>query len=338
MPGKNPPHHNEPVGTASDSSSTGLPDLGTADEPVGTGSHPDSRTSDSAETERAGKEKISPPEQRQPEPGLDQELKPKADHGERSYQGRDRLAGKRALITGGDSGIGAAVAIAFAREGASVALAYLPAEQPDADAIAGLVEEAGVEVHLLPGDLRDREYRGSLVDEAVAALGGLDILVNNAGKQISVESLEELSDEQIEATFDVNIFAMFALSRDALKVIPAGGSIINTTSIQAFDPSDHLMDYASTKGAISNFTKTLASQAAKRGIRVNAVAPGPIWTPLQPSDGQPIEALPKFGHDTWLGRAGQPVELAPAYVFLASDEASYVVGSTVHVNGGKNQP
>lgn len=292
----------------------------------------------SPQSSRAGKERISPPEQRQPEPGLDQKLQPKADHGERSYQGRDRLAGKRALITGGDSGIGAAVAIAFAREGADVALAYLPSEEPDAQAIAAVLDDAGIDVHRLPGDLRDRGYRDSLVDEASAALGGLDILVNNAGKQISVESLEELSDEQVEATFDVNIFAMFALSRAALKVLPEGGSIINTTSIQAFDPSDHLMDYAATKGAISNFTKSLASQAAKRGIRVNAVAPGPIWTPLQPSDGQPIEALPEFGHDTWLGRAGQPVEVAPAYVFLASDDASYVVGSTVHVNGGKNQP
>ncbi|MGV2950763.1 SDR family oxidoreductase [Glutamicibacter sp. AGC46] len=308
MPEKNPQHRNEPLGT-------------------GTGGE-----------DRAGKEKISPPEQRQEEPGLDRDLEPKADHGERSYKGRDRLAGKRALVTGGDSGIGAAVAIAFAREGAKVALAYLPAEQPDADAIAGVLEDAGVEVHLLPGDLRDRNYRDSLIDEAVTALDGLDILVNNAGKQISVESLQELSDEQVEATFDVNIFAMFALSRAALQVLPEGGSIINTTSIQAFDPSDHLMDYAATKGAISNFTKSLASQAAKKGIRVNAVAPGPIWTPLQPSDGQPIEALPEFGHDTWLGRAGQPVEVAPAYVFLASDEASYVVGSTVHVNGGKNQP
>lgn len=295
-------------------------------------------TDPAADTQRAGKERISPPEQRQPEPGLDSKMQPKADHGERTYKGHDRLKGKRALITGGDSGIGAAVAIAFAREGADVVLAYLPAETSDALTVAQVLEDAGVEVKHLPGDLRNRSYRDSLVDEAAVALGGLDILVNNAGKQISVESLQDLSDEQVEATFDVNIFAMFALSRAALKVIGKGGSIINTTSIQAFDPSDHLMDYAATKGAISNFTKSLASQAAKQGVRVNAVAPGPIWTPLQPSDGQPIEALPEFGHDTWLGRAGQPVEVSPAYVFLASDEASYVVGSTVHVNGGKNQP
>lgn len=292
----------------------------------------------SQQPERAGKERISPPKQQQSEPGLDLKMQPKADHGERSYHGRERLAGKRALITGGDSGIGAAVAIAFAREGAKVALAYLPSEEPDARAVTTVLEDAGVEVHHLPGDLRERSYRDTLIDEAVTSLGGLDILVNNAGKQISVESLLELSDEQVEETFDVNIFAMFTLSRAALQVLPAGGSIINTTSIQAFDPSDHLMDYAATKAAISNFTKSLASQAAKKGIRVNAVAPGPIWTPLQPSHGQPIEALPEFGHDTWLGRAGQPVEVAPAYVFLASDEASYVVGATVHVNGGKNQP
>ncbi|GAA1406579.1 dehydrogenase [Glutamicibacter uratoxydans] len=293
---------------------------------------------ESSSTDRAGKERISPPKQQQPEPGLDAEMTPLADHGESSYEGRGRLEGKRALITGGDSGIGAAVAIAFAREGADVALAHLPVEDRDAENIESVLENAGVQVHRFPGDLRDRGYRDGLVDEAAAALGGLDILVNNAGKQISVESLDELPDSQVEATFDVNIFAMFALSRAALKVIGQGGSIINTTSIQAFEPSAHLMDYAATKAAISNFTKALAEQAAPRGIRVNAVAPGPIWTPLQPSEGQPIEALPKFGHDTWLGRAGQPVEVAPAYVFLASDEASYVVGSTVHVNGGKNQP
>lgn len=297
-------------------------------------SQPDS----SASVGKAGKERISPPKQQQPEPGLDQKLEPQADHGENSYQGRGRLTGKRALITGGDSGIGAAVAIAFAREGADVALAYLPVEEPDARNVATVLEDAGVSVHHFPGDLRDHGYRNGLVDEAAAALGGLDILVNNAGKQISVEHIDELPDSQIEATFDVNIFAMMALSRAALKVLESGGSIINTTSIQAFEPSAHLMDYAATKAAISNFTKTLAEQAAPKGIRVNAVAPGPIWTPLQPSEGQPIEALPKFGHDTWLGRAGQPVEVAPAYVFLASDEASYVVGSTIHVNGGKNQP
>lgn len=353
------PDHTEPVGTPNDASSKHASASGEHNEPVGTGKdttedednpasgHPDHNepvgtggggAADAGRAKRAGREKISPPEQRQPEPGLDSELIPLADHGEQSYVGRGRLTGKRALITGGDSGIGAAVAIAFAKEGADVALAYLPVEESDARTVAQVLEEAQVEVHHLPGDLRDRGYRDSLVQQAVQALGGLDILVNNAGKQISVPSIDQLSDEQVEATFDVNILAMFTLSRAALKHLPEGGSIINTTSIQAFDPSPHLLDYAATKGAISNFTKGLAAQAAEKGVRVNAVAPGPIWTPLQPSDGQPIEALPKFGHDTWLGRAGQPVEVAPAYVFLASDEASYIVGTTIHVNGGKNQP
>ncbi|GAA0203422.1 hypothetical protein GCM10009526_27620 [Glutamicibacter creatinolyticus] len=333
------PQHNEPVGTGDGHSGRKQAGPGAPHEPVGTGGvETSSGGGDGDRAQRAGKEKISPPEQRQPEPGLDSEMIPLADHGERTYQGRDRLTGKRALITGGDSGIGAAVAIAFAREGADVALAYLPQEESDALSIAQVLEEAGVEVHHLPGDLRDRSYRDSLVDEAVKALGGLDILVNNAGKQISIESIDQLSDEQVEATFDVNILTMFTLSRAALKHLGEGGSIINTTSIQAFEPSAHLLDYAATKGAISNFTKGLAQQAAERGVRVNAVAPGPIWTPLQPSDGQPIEKLPKFGHNTWLGRAGQPVEVAPAYVFLASDDASYVVGSTIHVNGGQNQP
>lgn len=281
---------------------------------------------------------ISPPEQQQPEPGLDEHLTPEADHGEKSYRGRDRLSGKRALITGGDSGIGAAVAIAFAREGATVALAHLPSEQPDADRIADLLEDAGVEVHHFPGDLHDTAYREALIDDAVSAMGGLDILVNNAGRQIAVEDISELTDEQVRDTFETNILAMFTLSRNAVKVMEPGSSIINTTSIQAYQPSPQLLDYASTKAAINNFTKGLAAQVAAKGIRVNAVAPGPIWTPLQPSHGQFPEKLPDFGTKTWLGRAGQPVELAPAYVFLASDDASYVVGSTIHVNGGEPTP
>ena len=292
----------------------------------------------SENTPRAGRERISPPAQQQPEPGLDSEMTPLADHGERGWTARNRLEGKRALVTGGDSGIGAAVALAFAREGADVALAFLPEEESDARHVQQLAEQAGAAVHLFPGDLRDREYRGALVDAAARALGGLDILVNNAGKQVSVEDFEDLDDEQVEATFDINIMAMFALSRQALKHLGPGSSIINTTSVQAFDPSPHLVDYAASKAAIHNFTKSLAAQLAPKGIRVNAVAPGPIWTPLQPSHGQPVQALPEFGHDTWLGRAGQPVELAAAYVFLASDEASYVVGSTLHVNGGQSQP
>ncbi|MEH0108675.1 SDR family oxidoreductase [Tersicoccus sp. MR15.9] len=283
-------------------------------------------------------ESISPSKQHQDPPGLDSEMTPKADLGESTYTGSNRLSGRRALITGADSGIGAAVAIAFAREGADVALAYTPAEQSDAERIAGLVKDAGRTAVLLPGDLLDKQYRDGLVDDAAGQLGGLDILVNNAGKQVAVETLEELTDEQVEQTFAINIVAMYALSRAALKHLPAGGAIINTTSIQAYEPSPTLLDYAATKAAINAFTKGLAQQLAERGIRVNAVAPGPIWTPLQVSGGQPKDALPEFGKSTPLGRAGQPAELAPAYVFLASAESSYVLGETLNVNGGMPTP
>jgi NAD(P)-dependent dehydrogenase (short-subunit alcohol dehydrogenase family) len=282
--------------------------------------------------------KISPPEQDQPEPGLDSKLEPQADHGENSYVGTGRLKGRRALITGGDSGIGAAVAIAFAREGADVALSYLPAEEEDARHVISTIEKEGRVGIGLPGDLTDPEYRKGLADLAAEALGGLDILVNNAGKQLSVDKFEDLDEEQVRKTFEVNIIAMFTVTREALKHLPEGASIINTTSIQAYEPSPNLLDYASTKAAINSFTKGLAIQLAPRGIRVNAVAPGPIWTPLQVSDGQPKEKLPKFGQNVPLGRAGQPVELAPAYVFLASAESSYVVGETLNVNGGKPSP
>ena len=282
--------------------------------------------------------RISPPKQDQPEPGLDAKLEPLADHGEASYVGTGRLKGRKALVTGGDSGIGAAVAIAFAREGADVAIAYLPAEAEDARKIIAVIEAEGRVGIGLAGDLLDAQYRNSLADEAAEKLGGLDILVNNAGKQIAIENLEDLDDEQVMQTFQVNILAMFTVTRAALKHLPAGASIINTTSVQAYDPSPTLLDYASTKAAINAFTKGLAVQLAPRGIRVNAVAPGPIWTPLQVSDGQPKDALPKFGHNVPLGRAGQPVELAPAYVFLASAESSYVVGETLNVNGGKSTP
>ena len=282
--------------------------------------------------------RISPPKQDQPEPGLDAKLEPTADHGETSYVGTGRLKGRKALITGGDSGIGAAVAIAFAREGADVAIAYLPAEAEDAAKIISLIEAEGRVGIGLPGDLLDEDYRNSLADVVAEKLGGLDILVNNAGKQIAIEKLEDLSDEQVLETFQINILAMFTITRAALKHLPDGASIINTTSVQAYDPSPTLLDYASTKAAINAFTKGLAVQLAPRGIRVNGVAPGPIWTPLQVSDGQPKDKLPKFGHNVPLGRAGQPVELAPAYVFLASAESSYVVGETLNVNGGKSTP
>lgn len=281
---------------------------------------------------------IEPRDQEMAEPGLDAELAPRADHGEQTYRGTGRLTGRKALITGGDSGIGAATAIAFAREGADVAISYLPSEEGDAQRIAGILREAGVTVATLPGDLRDPEYCRRLVDDTVAALGGLDILVNNGGKQIYQESLEDITDEQFDDTFKTNVYAMFWITKAALKHLSAGATIINTTSIQAYSPSDILVDYASSKATINAFTKALAQQLAPKGIRVNAVAPGPIWTPLQPTEGQPPEKLEQFGQDTPLGRMGQPAELAPAYVFLASAESSYVAGETLNVNGGMPTP
>lgn len=281
---------------------------------------------------------IEPPEQQQDEPGLGTEMTPKADIGEFSYVGTGRLVGRKALISGGDSGIGAAVAIAFAREGADVAITYLPDEEQDARDVLRILEGTGRTAVGLPGDLSEAAFCTQVVDDAAERLGGLDILVNNAGKQIDVPKLEELTDEQVEQTYQTNILAMFRTSRAALAHLPAGATIINTTSVVAYMPSPSLLDYASTKAAINNFTKGLASQLAGKGIRVNSVAPGPIWTPLQPSGGQQPEALPEFGQSTPLGRAGQPTELAPAYVFLASPESSYVLGATIHVNGGMPTP
>lgn len=281
---------------------------------------------------------ITPPEQDQPEPGLDAELIPNTDRGEDSYRGTGRLEGRRALITGSDSGIGAAVAIAFAREGADVALSYLPEEEEDAQYVARLIEDAGRTALCLPGDLSDPEFCRDVVRQAADGLGGLDALVNNAGRQIAVKDIADLTDEQWEHTFATNIHAMFRVVKAALEFLPAGSTIVNSTSVQAYSPSAHLIDYASTKAAINNFTKGMATQLAPRGVRVNGVAPGPIWTPLQVSDGQPKEALPHFGKNTPLGRAGQPTELAPAYVFLTSAESSYVLGETLNVNGGQPTP
>lgn len=284
-------------------------------------------------------EQIEPPKQDLPEPGLDKDIEPKTDRGQHSYRGTGRLEGRKALITGGDSGLGAAVAIAYAREGADVALNYLPAEQEDAEWVRDAVADTGRKVVLLPGDLSEREAAVQLVDQAAEELGGLDILVNNAGRQIAVEGgLEALTDEQVEDVYNVNVFSFFRVTRAALKHLPAGSSIVNSTSIQAYKPSPTLIDYASTKAAINNFTKGMAEQLAPKGIRVNSVAPGPFWTPLQVSDGQPKEKLPNFGQDTGLGRAGQPTEIAPAFVFLASAESSYVVGETLNVNGGMPTP
>lgn len=281
---------------------------------------------------------IHPPTTQMPEPGRDADLRPRADHGEESYVGSGRLMGRRALITGGDSGIGAAVAIAFAREGADVAIVYRPEEEQDALAIVEQIRSAGRSALALSGDLTQRPFCDDVVRRTVAAFGGLDILVNNAGKQIFCTDLAELPDEQFDRTMKTNIYAMFWLTKAALPHLPAGGTIINTTSVQAYLPSEVLVDYATTKAAINTFSKALAQQLAPRGIRVNAVAPGPIWTPLQPSAGQPPEKLPDFGSQTAMGRPGQPAELAPAYVFLASSESSYVVGETLAVTGGMPTP
>lgn len=282
--------------------------------------------------------KLEIPEQRQTEPGLDAELIPKADHGEDSYEGMGRLKGRKALITGADSGIGRAVAIAYAREGADIVLNYLPSEEVDAKEVVALIEAAGQKAVACPGDISNEDFCKHLVETAVKELGSIDILVNNAGKQIYIESLEELTSEQIQQTYAVNVFAMFWITKAALKHMPKGAAIINTTSIQAYQPSEGLLDYASTKAAIANFTHGLGKQLAPKGIRVNGVAPGPIWTPLQPSYGQPMEKLVKFGEQVPFGRAGQPAELAPTYVFLASQESSYMTGEIIGVTGGQHLP
>lgn len=278
--------------------------------------------------------KLDIPEQRQSEPGLDNALEPLADHGQDSYEGHDRLNGRKAFITGGDSGIGRAVALAYAREGADVAFTFLPSEQEDADETTRLIEATGRKAVPIAGDLTDESFARAAVSQAAKELDGIDIVVNNAGKQIYVDDITKLTTEQLTATFTVNIFAMFWIVQEAMKHLKPGSSIINTTSIQAYEPSEGLLDYAATKGAIANFTKGLAAQLVKKGIRVNAVAPGPIWTPLQPSYGQPMEKLVKFGQQSPMGRAGQPAELAGAYVFLASEDASYVTAEIIAVTGG----
>lgn len=255
--------------------------------------------------------KLKIPRQKQSEPGLDSELRPKADHGLATYKGNNRLKGRKALITGGDSGIGRAVAIAFAREGADVAISYLPSEQSDADETVKAMSDTKRTIVQIKNDLTSEAMARDLVHKAVDALGGLDIIVNNAGKQVFSENFVDIPSKQLVDTFTVNIFAMFWICQEALQYLQPGASIINTTSIQATQPSPGLLDYASTKGAITTFTRGLAQELTPKGIRVNAVAPGPVWTPLQPSYGQSQEKLTKFGQNTPLGRAGQPAELAP---------------------------
>jgi len=276
--------------------------------------------------------------QPQEAPGLARDMDPKPDHGETSYKGFGRLAGRKALITGADSGIGRATAIAFAREGADIVLSYLPSEQADAQEVVALIEETGRKAISIPGDIGDERFCSQLVQTGAQALGGLDILVNVAGKQTAVPDIAELTTEQLEATFRTNVFAMFWLCKAAIPLLPRGGSIINTTSIQGYQPSPSLLDYAATKAAIANFTHALAKQVAEKGIRVNGVAPGPVWTPLQTSGGQPQDKIPELGSSVPLGRPGQPAELAPIYVLLASQESSYVTGEIYGVTGGNHLP
>ena len=274
------------------------------------------------------------PEQQQPYPGLQRDMDPVPDCGETSYKGSGRLKGRKALITGGDSGIGRAAAIAYAREGADIAIAYMPSEEKDAQDVKELLEKEGCKVVLLPGDLRDETYTTDMVKKAHQELGGLDILALVAGQQVATRSIEDISTDQLRSVFEVNVFSLFWAVKAALPLLPEGSSIITTTSIQAYEPSKHLTDYASTKGAIKAFTQALAQQIVAKGIRVNSVAPGPIWTALQVSGGQFPESLPEFGQKTPFKRAGQPVELAGLYVFLASQESSYITAEIFGVTGG----
>ena len=278
------------------------------------------------------------PEQQQPWPGLTGKMDPVPDHGEKSYVGSGRLAGRKALITGGDSGIGRAAAIAFAREGADVAINYLPAEQPDADEVEALIKDAGRKALLLPGDIKDETFCKRLVDDTIKGLGGLDILVNNAARQVAKTSILDISSEQFDETFKTNVYAMFWITKAAVPHLPPGAAIINTASVNSYDPSEDMIDYAATKGAIMIFTKGLAKQFAEKGIRINAVAPGPVWTPLQVTGGQPVHDLPEFGKNTPLGRAGQPAELAGIYVLLASNEATFSTGQVFGAVGGRGGP
>jgi len=276
--------------------------------------------------------------QSQPWPGLAGQMDPKPDHGETSYKGTGRLKGRKALITGGDSGMGRAAAIAYAREGADVAINYLPAEEADAREVIALIKAEGRKGIAIPGDFRDEAFCKRLVDEAVRGLGGLDILVNNAGRQQARQSILDITSEDFDATMKTNIYGPFWTTKAALPHLKPGSAIIATTSEQAYDPSPDLYDYAQTKAATMNYVKSLAKQLASKGIRVNGVAPGPIWTPLQVSGGATQEKLKMFGGQTPMGRPGQPVELASIYVQLAASDASYATGQVYGSAGGGGQP
>jgi NAD(P)-dependent dehydrogenase (short-subunit alcohol dehydrogenase family) len=271
-------------------------------------------------------------------PGLAGKMDPKPDHGEKSYKGSGRLKGRKALITGGDSGMGRAAAIAYAREGADVAINYFPNEEEDAQEVIKLIKAEGRKGIAIPGDLRDEAFCKKLVEEAIKGLGGLDIVVNNAARQQTQESIMDITSEAFDATMKTNIYAPFWILKAALPHLKAGASIIGTTSVQASDPSPELFDYAQTKAATTNYIRSLAKQLGPKGIRVNGVAPGPIWTPLQVSGGATMEKLTQFGGDTPMGRPGQPVELASIYVQLAANDASYATGQIYGAAGGGGQP
>ncbi|HEX4488521.1 MAG TPA: SDR family oxidoreductase [Terriglobales bacterium] len=278
------------------------------------------------------------PKQQQSWPGLASKMTPKPDHGETSYRGSGRLSGRKALITGGDSGIGRAAAIAFAREGADVAINYLPAEEADASEVIELISHAGRKGVALPGDIREEAFCNHLVESAANQLGGLDLVVSNAARQVAQKSILDISTEQFDTTFKTNVYAMFWILKASVARMKHGSAIICTASINAYDPDAQIIDYAATKGAIAIFVKGLAKQLATKGIRVNAVAPGPIWTPLQVTGGQPPDKLPEFGAKTPMGRAGQPAELAPLYVMLADNRASFTTGQIVGATGGEGGP
>ncbi len=275
------------------------------------------------------------PEQPQPAPGLAGKMDPSPDHGEESYRGSGKLKGRKALVIGGDSGIGRAAAIAFAREGADVAISYLSEEAPDAREVIALIEAEGRKAVALPGDIKEEDWCAELVEKAVSELGGLDILVVNAGRQQYREKVEELSTEDFDKTMKTNLYALHWIVKAAVPHMPAGSAVITTASIQAYQPSPILLDYATTKAGIVAYTKALAKQLIERGIRANVVAPGPVWTALQPSGGQPDEKVENFGKDSDFGRPGQPVELAPVFVLLASQDASFINGEVYGVTGGK---
>jgi NAD(P)-dependent dehydrogenase (short-subunit alcohol dehydrogenase family) len=278
------------------------------------------------------------PKQPQSVPGLASKMDPVPDHGETSYKGFGRLVGRKALITGGDSGIGRAAAIAIARERADVVLNYLPEEESDAQEVVKLIEAAGRKAVTIPGDLKDEAFCGELVKKAHEALGGLDILVNVAGRQTAQKDIADITTAQFDETFKTNVYALFWLCKAAVPLLPAGATIINTASIQAYQPSETLLDYAPTKSAVVAFSKALSKQVLPKGIRVNVVAPGPFWTALQVTGGQPADKIPEFGAEVPMKRPGQPAECGPIYVFLASQESSFITGEVFGVTGGNTLP